>query len=387
MKIRFVRINILKSFVAKEFRQIFRDRKMKMMLFGSPLLMLVIFGYAVNTDVVNIKMAVHDSSRSSESREFIEKFTSSGYFTYYENIESTDKGAALLDKGEIDFFMSIPYDFLSKLKKGTPADIQIVVDGTDSLRSSVVMTYINQIIENFSGKYLKSKINTMMLTRGAAGGKVVQGIEVHERTLFNPDLTSRNFYLPGVLGLLVALITIMMTAMSIVKERESGTFEQIIVSPIRPMEFVAGKALPFAIVGFIDIVAITLVAILWFKVPFNGSFIFLLFCGFFYIISTLALGLYISTISQTQQQAMLSTFLFFLPSIMLSGFVFPIYSMPLSVQVLTFLNPMRYFVTIVRGIFLKGVGITFLWTDLMGLIVLSLILLLLSVKKINRRFE
>ncbi len=387
MKIGFVRINILKSFVSKEFRQILRDKRMKMMLFGSPVLMLVIFGYAVNTDVVNVKMAVHDSSRTYESREFVERFTSSGYFTYYENIESTDRGAALLDKGEIDFFMSIPHDFSSKLKKGTSAHVQIVLDGTDSLRSSVIMTYINQIVENFSKKYMKNKITTMMFTREAAAGKSFQSIELHERTLFNPDLASRNFYLPGVLGLLVALITIMMTAMSIVKERESGTFEQIIVSPIRPMEFIAGKALPFAIIGFVDIVAITLVAILWFKVPFNGSFILLLFCGFFYIISTLALGLYISTISQTQQQAMLSTFLFFLPSIMLSGFVFPIYSMPLSIQALTFLNPMRYFITIIRDIFLKGVGISFLWADLLGLIVLSAILLLLSVKKINRRFE
>ena len=227
----------------------------------------------------------------------------------------------------------------------------------------------------------------LLLSRENTGVRLKAMLPLKERVLFNPDLTSRNFYLPGVLGLLVALITIMLTSMSVVKERESGTMEQIIVSPLRPAEFVAGKTLPFALIGLLDISIITLIAINWFKVPFNGSFIFLIFSSIFYIMCTLSVGLYISTISETQQQAMLSTFLFFIPAIMLSGFVFPIYAMPEIFQYITLINPMRYFMTIIRGIFLKGVGFSVLWNEVLALALLGSVLIYLSIRRFNRRFE
>ena len=387
MRRRWLNPDILGSFIRKEFRQILRDFRLRGMLFASPVIMILVFGYAVNTDVKSVRMAVLDRDRSMESRSFISKFTSSGYFIHYADALSPEHGAEMLDRGDVDIYISIPPGFSRDLKMGKTTGVQIVADGSDSIRSSVTLAYVNQVTSDFSDTYLKNKIAIAMRSRGEtsniAGGTVV----LEERTLFNPELTSRNFYLPGVLGLLVSLITIMMTSMSVVKERESGTIEQIIVSPLKPMEFVAGKTLPFAIVGFIDIVVITLVTIFWFNVPFNGSFLFLLFCGLFYIICTLSLGLYISTVSQTQQQAMLSTFLFFLPSIMLSGFVFPIYAMPLFFRVLTYFNPMRYFISIIRGIFLKGVGAEVLWGDLLGLVVLSAVLLFLSVRRVSRRFE
>jgi len=382
-----LRINILKSFIVKEFRQILRDNRMKMMLFGAPVLMMIIFGYAVNTDVVNVRMAVLDRSRSSESRSFIEKFTSSGYFIYSEEVESPAKGADALDRGKADVFINIPSDFSDNMKRGRTSTVQIIADGTDSSRSSVILAYINQVTNDYSEKFLKKRIMVTMRNRGAGTVILSGGVALMERTLFNPDLKSRNFFLPGVLGLLVALITIMMTSMSVVKERESGTIEQIIVSPIKPLEFVAGKTFPFAIVGFVDIIVISLISIAWFKVPFNGSFFLMLICGFFYIICTLGVGLYISTISQTQQQAMLSTFLFFIPSIILSGFIFPIYAMPIIFRIVTLANPMRYFIDITRGIFLKGVGFTMLWESIMALVILSLIFLILSVRRVNRRFE
>lgn len=387
IKKRFFNPHILRSFIAKEFTQILRDFRMRGMLFGAPVLMLVVFGYAVNTDVKSIKMAVLDRDRSMESRSFISKFTASGYFIHYAEAVTPESGADMLDRGDVDIYISIPPGFSSDLKKGKTTEVQIIADGSDSLRASVTLAYVNQVTSDFSDIYLKSKIAIAVRSRGELSPVSGNAVVLEERTLFNPELTSRNFYLPGVLGLLVALITIMMTSMSVVKERESGTIEQIIVSPLKPMEFVAGKTLPFAIIGFIDIVVITLVAIAWFKVPFNGSFIFLLLCGLFYIICTLAVGLYISTVSQTQQQAMLSTFLFFLPSIMLSGFVFPIYAMPLFFKILTFFNPMRYFISIIRGIFLKGVGFSVLWSDLLGLGILAATLLYLSVRRVNRRFE
>ncbi|HPR36834.1 MAG TPA: ABC transporter permease [Spirochaetota bacterium] len=387
MRTKIMRVNILKSFIVKEFRQILRDNRMKMMLFGAPVLMLVIFGYAVNTDVVNIRMAVLDSSRSSESRSFLDRFTASGYFVYYTNAESPDMGAAALDRGDVDMFINIPYDFSRNLKKGKQAAVQIIVDGSDSSRSSVILAYISQITNDYSERFLEKSVMLTMRNRGTGTVISAGGVMLNERTLFNPELKSRNFFLPGVLGLLVALITIMMTSMSVVKERESGTIEQIIVSPIKPLEFVTGKTLPFAIVGFVDIVVIAFITIVWFRVPFNGSFILMLLCGGFYIICTLGVGLYISTISQTQQQAMLSTFLFFIPSIILSGFIFPIYAMPPVFRIITLVNPMRYFIDITRGIFLKGVGVTVLWESILALGFLSVIFLALSVRRVNRRFE
>jgi ABC-2 type transport system permease protein len=387
MRTKIMRVNILKSFIAKEFRQILRDNRMKMMLFGAPVLMLVIFGYAVNTDVVNIRMAVLDSSRSSESRSFVEKFTSSGYFLYTAAVESPDNGAELLDRGEVDIFINIPYNFAENLKRGKQSQVQIIVDGSDSSRSSVILAYISQITSDYSGRFLEDKVMISMRNRGTGVAISAGGVVLEERSLFNPELKSRNFFLPGVLGLLVALITIMMTSMSVVKERESGTIEQIIVSPVKPAEFVAGKTLPFAIVGFIDIIVITFVTIVWFRVPFNGSFLLLILCGGFYIICTLGVGLYISTISQTQQQAMLSTFLFFIPSIILSGFIFPIYAMPLFFRLITLINPMRYFIELIRAIFLKGIGVTLIWESMLALGILSVILLALSVRRVNRRFE
>lgn len=378
---------VLKSLIVKEFKQILRDKKMKAMLFGSPVLMLLIFGYAVNTDISEIKMVVLDGDKSSESRELLRKFTASGYFTHYASLESPDEAAYYIDRGVADMFMHIPQDFKKNLLSGKSAELQIILDGTDSSRASVIIAYINQISSDFSLEYLSKKIRMIILSRENTVIRLKESLPVKERVMFNPDLTSRNFYLPGVLGLLVALITIMLTSMSVVKERESGTIEQIIVSPLRSSEFIAGKTLPFAIIGIVEICVITLIAIAWFRVPFNGSFIFLIFSSIFYIVCTLSVGLFISTISQTQQQAMLSTFLFFIPAILLSGFVFPIYAMPEIFQYITFLNPMRYFMTIIRGIFLKGVGFTVLWTELLSLAILGSVLISLSIRRFNRRFE
>ncbi len=381
------RPSILKSLLIKEFKQILRDKRMRAMLFGSPVLMILLFGYAVNTDISEVKMIVLDSDKSGESRELIRKFISSGYFTYYSSIESSGTAAEFLDKGEAELFIHIPENFQKNLLSGKTTELQIILDGTDSSRAAVIMAYINQISSDFSEGYLAKKIRIILLSRESGGIRLKESIPVKERVLFNPDLTSRNFYIPGVLGLIVALITIMLTSMSVVKERESGTMEQIIVSPMNSSEFVAGKTLPFAIVGIVEISVITFIAIVWFKVPFNGSFIFLIFSSILYIMCTLSVGLYISTISQTQQQAMLSTFLFFVPAIMLSGFVFPIYAMPEIFQYITYLNPMRYFMTIIRGIFLKGVGLTVLWNELAGLAILGSALIYLSIRRFNRRFE
>lgn len=384
---RLARKKIIKSMVKKEFKQLFRDRRMFMMLFVTPVLMLLIFGYAVDTDVKGVKMAVLDEDKTQESRAFISGFSSNEYFRYAASLDSQRELARLLDLGKVDVFLHIEKNFSRNIKSGKGTQVQLILDGTDSNRAAVIMAYVNQISGDFSLGYLRDRIKMLVIEREAGGMRMKDSIQLKERILFNPELLSRNFFLPGMLGLIIALVTMMLTSMSIVKEREAGTMEQITVTPIRPIEFIMGKTMPFLIVGFIDICIISMATIFWFNVPFNGSFIFLLFSGLVYILSMLAVGLFISTISRTQQQAMLSTFLFFLPAMLFSGFIFPVYAMPFSIQLITLLNPTMYFITIMRGTFLKGVGMLVLWKEVAALLVLGGILLILSVRRFARRME
>jgi len=375
----------VRSMLKKEFKQLFRDPRMRAMIVGPPIIMLMLFGYAVNTDVNVVRMAVIDGDRTALSRDFISGFTSSPTFEFYAYVDSPAKAVEMLDRGDIDFFMQIERGFSRNIRKGLTAVAQVIIDGSDSSRASVIISYINAVILARNQELMKDRIRLAVLQHGAAGRKMPGSINLEQRIFFNQDLTSRNFFLPGVIGLLIALLTIMVTSMSIVKERESGTIEQINVSPLRPLEYILGKMVPFALVAFIDICIIVFLAITWFNVPFQGSFIFLLFSGIVFILSTLAVGLYISTISTTQQQAMLSSFLFFLPAMLLSGFVFPIYSMPESIQLVTYLNPLRYFMTIIRSVFLKGGNIMILWKDLLLLLLLGAALLFMSVKRYSKR--
>ncbi len=380
-------INNIKSMLKKEFKQLFRDPKLRIMVIVPPILMLLIFGYAVNTDVNNVSVAVLDEDKSAMSRQVIEKFTASEYFSFYGSVFSPKEAVKMLDKGEIDFFLQIDKNFSRKIRKGLTAEIQVIIDGTDSSRASVIVSYINFVMNDFTRKYMRERIKLSMFRHKTAVASFPGSVILKERIFFNQDLASINFYLPGVIGLLISLFAIMLTSMSIVKERESGTIEQINVSPLHPFEYIMGKLFPFAIISFVDIIIITILAIAWFRVPFRGSFIFLLLCGLVYILAMLAIGLYISTSSTTQQQAMLSSFLFFIPAILFSGFIFPVYSMPWSIQLVTWFNPLRYFIDIIRGIFLKGVGFTVLWPDLFLLLAIGLTLVLLSAKRYSKRME
>jgi ABC-2 type transport system permease protein len=382
-----VRKNILRSILIKEFKQLFRDVRMRIVLFVPPVLMLIVFGYAATTDVTSIRMAVLDEDKNQLSRGLIERFVSSNYFLPARYLNSEKELVPLMDSGKVEVYIHLERGLSRRVKSGKDAAIQIIIDGTDSNRAAVIVSYVNGIVNELSQDALRDRIKTVVISRSLGGMRVKKIIQLKERVFFNPDLSSRNFFLPGVIGLLISLITVMLTSMSIVKERETGTIEQIIVSPIKPVELIAGKTVPFIIIGFVDIFIITIVAIAWFNVPFNGSFLFLLFSSFLYILSTIAVGLFISTISKTQQQSMLSFFLFFMPAILLSGFIFPIYSMPESIQVITYANPLRYFMTIIRGIFLKGVGFEALWKDIGALFIIGITLIVLSAKRFSKRLE
>ncbi|HOE21390.1 MAG TPA: ABC transporter permease [Spirochaetota bacterium] len=377
-------LNNIKIMIRKEFTLVIRDPKLRAIIIVPPILMTLVFGYAVNTDVNDVLFSVYDRDRTAQSRIFIQQFVASPYFALHSYIDSPKQGMTLIEKGDTDFYLEIENGFSKALKTGKPVALQVILDGTDSSRASVIQSYINSITLSYIQEQFISIIKMKILLQSQIGLQQ-SFIELIPRYWFNQDLKSVNFYLPGVIAMLIALITIMLTSMSIVKERETGTMEQIKVSPLKPQEYMIGKLVPFAIIAFIDIIMVTAIAIFWFGIPFRGSFVFLLLSGIIYIVSTLAIGLFISSVSSTQQQAMLSSLMFFFPSILLSGVIFPIYSMPKVIQLVTYLNPMRYFAEIVRGIFLKGSGLYYLWHNIIILLVMSIVILRISIWQFGKR--
>ena len=284
----------------------------------------------------------------------------------------------LLDRGEVRVVLHVDKGFEEELRAGRTAQLQILVDGTDSNTAGIVLGYSARITGQFSQEILNAQM------RRLAGSTRQPGqIELQTRAWFNENLESRNFFVPGVIAMIVTLVTLLLTSMAVVREKEIGTMEQIMVTPITRAEFILGKTLPFALFSFVDVILITLVGVLWFGVPIRGSLVLLLFATALYLLTTLGIGLLISTVSQTQQQAMMTTFFFFMPAVLLSGFMFPVANMPKVVQWLTYLNPFRYFLVIIRGIFLKGVGPGILWPQMLALAVMGPITLWLT----SRRFR
>jgi ABC-2 type transport system permease protein len=379
----------LKSMLIKEFIQVFRNPRMRIILFLPPLVQLLVFGYAANTDIRNISLGVYDLDHTPESREMTEHFASSGYFRIVEKPKSPLEMRRRIDEGRISAALQINSGFARQLRTRQGTMVQIVVDGTDSNTASVVMAYAQRIVAEYSRQVLVQRIFSLPNIPDEMKRPffVKGGIEVESRAFFNPNLESRNFYVPGIMAFLIMLVTLLLTCMAIVREREIGTMEQLIVSPIRPFELILGKTIPFAIIGYIDVLIVTLVGVFWFEVPIRGSILLLLAATTIYLLSSLGIGLFISTISHTQQQAMMTMFFFFVPAILLSGFVFPIANMPPIVQYLTYANPLRYFLVIIRGIFLKGSGFDILWPQMLALAVLGGIVFTFSSLRFRKRME
>jgi ABC-2 type transport system permease protein len=379
----------LKSMLIKEFIQAFRNPRMRLVLFLPPLVQLLIFGYAANTDIRNISLGVYDLDNTPESREMTEHFASSGYFRIVERPKSPLEIRRRIDEGKISAALQINGGFARQLRTRQGTTVQIVVDGTDSNTASVVMAYAQRIVAEYSRQILVQRIFSLPNIPDEMKRPffVKGGIEVESRAFFNPNLESRNFYVPGIMAFLIMLVTLLLTCMAIVREREIGTMEQLIVSPIRPFELILGKTIPFAIIGYIDVLIVTLVGVFWFEVPIRGSVLLLLAATTIYLLSSLGIGLFISTISHTQQQAMMTMFFFFVPAILLSGFVFPIANMPPIVQYLTYADPLRYFLVIIRGIFLKGSGFDILWPQMLALAILGGIVFTFSSLRFRKRME
>ena len=369
----------IKQMLIKEFIQTFRDPKMMGIIFMMPIVQVLIFGYAVTTDVRHVKTAVHDLDNSVVSRELVSRFEKSGYFDIIEYVDNDDRATELVDRGEVRTVLRINKGFGDDLRAGRTAALQVIVDGTDSNTAGIVLDYSSKISLRFSQQVLLTRFTRL---RGFAEkpGHVV----LETRAWFNENLESRNFYVPGVIAIIVMLITLMLTSMAVVREKEIGTMEQIMVTPIRPFEFILGKTVPFALIGFADVVLITVIGVFWFEVPIRGSLPLLFGATSLYLMTTLGIGLLISTVSDTQQQAMMSTFFFYFPAVLLSGFMFPINNMPVVIQYFTYLNPLRYFLIIIRGVFLKGVGIDILWPQMVALAVMGVVTLWLAASRFQK---
>lgn len=366
----------------KELIQVLRDKRLRITLIFPPIFQLIVFGYAANLDVKHINTAVRDLDQSVESRELITRFGSSKYFDIISYPQTPKEIEALIKKGDVILSIEIPSDFSKKLKKGNTATVQIILDGTESNTAMIALGYVGRILSEYSTTIMIKRLN-----REGMVGFEEAGVELEQRIWFNPNAESRLFYVPGVIASIAFLIPIILTAQAIVREREIGTLEQIMVTPIRSWELMVGKTLPFAMIGLVDAIMIALIGVFWFEVPLRGNPLILLLGNVLFLMSSVGIGLFISTISSTQQQAQISTFFFMMPAFILSGFAFPLENMPEWLQYITYANPLRYFLIIIRGVFLKGNGLDILWSEMLALAILGGFMILLSSLRFQKRLK
>jgi ABC-2 type transport system permease protein len=359
--------------IRKEFQEIRRNPRMLRVLLIAPVFQLGILGYAATTDVKNVPALFVDADRSVASRELIGRFEGSPYFSNVGVTSRHEDVEDALQHRTAWMAISIPQGYGRDLANGTPVKVQVITDGTDSNSAAVGLAYATSLIAEKAVEVAISRL------AGGARGKPVGSIEPRMRVWFNPQLLSQHFMVPGVLALLLMITTAVLGAVAIVREKELGTLEQLNVTPLRRWELTVGKLLPFGLIGVIQVFLVVGVAVFWFQIPFRGSFLLLFVCSLVYLLCTLSLGLFVSTISNTQQQAMMTAvFFFMIPMIYLSGFIFPIENMPRPIQTLTYLIPLRYYLVIVRDVFLKGVGLEAFWPDALRMLVWGVTVLTLA---------
>jgi ABC-2 type transport system permease protein len=366
----------------KEFVQLRRDPRLFPVIFISPILQLLLLGYAADLDVKHIPSVICDLDRSAASRNFLDGFINSGYFDVKARVLRMEEIDHYLDDGDAAMAFVVPRGFGDRTAGRKDASVLIIADGTESQSATIGVNYATLIV----GRYTqKAVLEAFERSTGLGIRPVVVNPEV--RVWYNPELRSRNFMVPGVLGLILMIMTISLASIGIVRERETGTMEQLIVTPIRPSELILGKLLPFVLIGLVEATFVVAVAKWWFVIPIRGSVPLLFALCLAFMLNTLGIGLFVSTISRTQQQAMLTSMFFILPQIMLSGFVFPIENMPKFFQYVTLVIPIRYFFVIIRGIMLRGVGWPELWDQAASLLVLGTVILVLSVARFHKKLE
>jgi ABC-2 type transport system permease protein len=373
----------LKQLLIKEFIQTLRDKRTRFILIGPPLIQMMVFGYAASYEIYHVPTVVLDLDHSQESRELVSRFTSSPYFDVQRQLTDSREIGDLIDQGKATVGLEIDAGFAQQLRKGQTAPLQVIVDATNSNTALLASSYISQIAMGFAQEYQKDRIYRI----APQLMEVMPSVELAPRPWYNPDLRSRWFFVPGIIGSLTVVLVITLTAFAVVREREIGTLEQIMVTPIRPVEFILGKTLPFFLIGLFDVTLIAVVGSFWFQVPFRGHVYVLAAGAVLFLLCMLGVGLLISTISSTQQQAMVTAFFFIMPSIMFSGFGFPLSTMPQWMQYLSYLNPLRYFLIVIRGTYLKGVGMEILWPQMVAMALLGVALLTLSVLRFHKALD
>lgn len=368
----------IRELVRKEFIQLFRDKRNRMLLFVAPLIQILVFGYVVNYEIRTVRVALLDQSHTAESRRLADNFTSSNIFHINYNLTTDRQMTELLLTGKVDMAIKINPDFASLIRKGQTAPIQIIADGSMSNMATMRMAYTATVIDKYNRETLH-ELHPQQMNYGRVDTRI--------RTWYNPNLDSQHFFVPGIVSFLVMLTSLLLTSIAIIREKESGTMEQLIVTPLKSYEFIAGKTIPYIVVSLFQMVFVVVFAIIWFDVPLKGSVSLLFFATFLFLLSTLGIGLFISIISSTRQQAMMTTFFFLLPFLLLSGFIFPIENMPQVVQWLTYINPLRFFLVIIRGIFLKNVGLHVLWSQCLALAILGFVVFFGAISLYKKRLD
>jgi len=373
----------LKQMLIKEFIQVFRDKRTRFILIGPPIIQMLVFGYAATYDIRHVPTVVLDLDHSQESRELISLFTSSPYFDVQRQLTNSRQLGDLIERGDTTVGLEIDAGFAQKLRKGETAPLQVIVDATNSNTALIASGYITQIALGFARSYQQDRIGRMAPQLIEA----MPTVELEPRPWYNPGLSSRWFFVPGVVGSLTLVLVVTLTAFAVVREREIGTLEQIMVTPIRPAEFILGKTLPFFLIGIFDVSLIAAVGTFWFQIPFRGHIPVLLTGSILFIVCMLGVGLLISTVSSTQQQAMVTAFFFIMPAIAFSGFGFPISTMPQWMQYLTYLVPLRYFLIVLRGTYLKGAGMEILWPQMVAMAGLGASLLTIAILRFHKAID
>ena len=364
-------IRTILALMRKEFLQVFHDISMLRLIFLAPIIQLLLMGYVASTDVKLIYTAVYDYDNSDMSRDYVRSLSAGNYFvprTSSFPLLQADKG---FRENKYNVALIIPHDFSKNLNLSQPATVGLLVDGTNANSAAIAMGYASLI--------------TLQYNLRLAG--LSQPITLRDKRLYNPEGESVYFMVPGIVAMLLTMITIMLTAMAIVREREIGTLEQLMVTPISTPALILGKTLPFAIIGFIEMSIALLVGIIWFKIPFVGSWVLLYSLSFIFLFTTLGIGMFISTVTSTQQQAMFFTWFFSLFTMLTSGFFSPIANMPKAIQYLTYINPLRYFVKIVRGIIMKGASLDILYPEVIAMIIFGTVVFTFSWLRFSKRVK
>lgn len=371
------------QFIIKELLQFKRDKKMLAVVFMAPILQLILLGYGANMDVDIVHTTIFDQDKTVTSREYIRNLEESGYFSIDYYTSSYKEVTELINDGKTLVGIVIPKDFEKKINRRETVSVQTLFEGSDGNTASISLGYIQGITNRFSQKVILDTKNKYGIIIPVAGSLVPE-----VRVWYNPEMKTRNYMVPGIMGLILMITTLSLMSMAIVREREIGTLEQLIVTPIKKYQLLIGKLIPFTLIGFVVLVIVMVIMTQWFGIEVKGNKFYLLFTALLFVLSNLGLGLFVSTVSKTQQQAMMaSVFALMMPMIYLSGFAFPIENMPQVVQYITYLIPLRYFITILRGIVLKGIGFSSLWVETLILFGMGAALLIMSSLRFSKKIE